>query len=584
MAGTFSLSEPTIDPPPPASSDQYRPQGMRSEQACSVDMPFDTQTRDPINSDPKQLRSERKRSLDKAFAGRAGGGGGHEGSGVPVQPEVPHSPASCLADRCMLRVTGGGPLRGEVAISGAKNAALPILYAAILTPRPVHLSNVPRIVDVLTTIHILEALGARVDLTGATSLRVDGRAIGRYCVPAHLGKRLRASIWALGPLVARFGEGKVAFPGGCPLGARPVDLHIAGLRQLGAHVAVTDNAIQATCAGRLKGARVVLDLVSVGATITIMCAAVLAEGTTTVDNAAREPEVADTAAFLNRLGARVSGAGTGRLVIEGVRELRGGAHSVIPDRIETGTYLMAAAVSGGCVACRGTSAALLGSVLATFREAGALITTTEDSITLDMAGRRLRAVDLTTAPYPGFPTDLQPLFVLLNAVANGAGAITDTIFKDRFQVVPELQKMGADAVFDGAATVRVTGGTLSAACVSARDLRGAASLVIAACVATGVTTVTGLEHLHRGYGNFFECLSALGAQFAWVTHLETLGPPAAKCRGLPLQALLGKAEQCNGCAGRCRECGPGKWCDVRSGSVCGVTSMGRSPMDYCSLI
>lgn len=324
------------------------------------------------------------------------------------------------------RVIGSDkPLSGEVTISGAKNAALPILFASILAEEPVEVSNVPHLRDIDTTMELLKRLGAKVSRNG--SVHVDGSEINEFCAPYDLVKTMRASIWALGPLVARFGEGQVSLPGGCAIGARPVDLHIHGLEQLGATITLEDGYVKASVDGRLKGAHIVMDKVSVGATITIMCAATLAEGTTVLDNSAREPEIVDTADFLNKLGAKISGAGTDTITIEGVERLGGGQHSVVADRIETGTFLVAAAVSGGKVVCRNTNAHLLEAALAKLEEAGAKVETGEDWISLDMTGRELKAVKIVTAPHPGFPTDMQAQFTLLNMMAKGSGVITETI-------------------------------------------------------------------------------------------------------------------------------------------------------------
>ncbi|MDL2042006.1 UDP-N-acetylglucosamine 1-carboxyvinyltransferase, partial [Vibrio parahaemolyticus] len=346
------------------------------------------------------------------------------------------------------RVIGSDkPLVGEVTISGAKNAALPILFASILAEEPVEVANVPHLRDIDTTMELLKRLGAKVSRNG--SVHVDPSSINEYCAPYDLVKTMRASIWALGPLVARFGQGQVSLPGGCAIGARPVDLHITGLEQLGATITLEDGYVKAEVDGRLKGAHIVMDKVSVGATITIMCAAALAEGTTTLDNAAREPEIVDTADFLNKLGARISGAGTDTITIEGVERLGGGKHSVVADRIETGTFLVAAAVSGGKVVCRNTNGHLLEAVLAKLEEAGALVETGEDWISVDMTDRELKAVSIRTAPHPGFPTDMQAQFTLLNMMAKGGGVITETIFENRFMHVPELMRMGAKAEIEG---------------------------------------------------------------------------------------------------------------------------------------
>lgn len=408
------------------------------------------------------------------------------------------------------RVHGSGPLQGEVTISGAKNAALPILFAAILSEGPVEVANVPALRDIDTSIELLKRLGAEVERNGEV-LTVNSGPIHEYCAPYDLVKTMRASIWALGPLVARFGHGQVSLPGGCAIGARPVDLHIHGLEQLGATITLEDGYVKAEVDGRLKGAHIVMDKVSVGATITIMSAATLAEGTTVLENAAREPEIEDTAAFLNAIGAKITGAGTGTITIEGVERLAGGKHSVVADRIETGTFLVAAAVSGGKVVCRNTKASLLEAVLAKLEEAGAKVESGEDWISLDMTGRELKAVTIRTAPHPGFPTDMQAQFTLLNMMAKGGGVITETIFENRFMHVPELMRMGAKAEIEGNTVICGDAESLTGAQVMATDLRASASLVIAGCIAKGETIVDRIYHIDRGYDRIENKLNALGA-------------------------------------------------------------------------
>ncbi len=413
------------------------------------------------------------------------------------------------------RVIGSDkPLQGEVTISGAKNAALPILFASILATEPVEVSNVPHLRDIDTTMELLKRLGAKVERNG--SVHVDPSQINQFCAPYDLVKTMRASIWALGPLVARFGEGQVSLPGGCAIGARPVDFHIHGLEQLGATIVLEDGYVKASVDGRLKGAHIVMDKVSVGATITIMCAATLAEGKTILDNAAREPEIVDTAKFLNQLGAKISGAGTDTITIEGVESLGGGKHTVVADRIETGTFLVAAAVSKGKIVCRKTNAKLLEAVIAKLEEAGADIETGEDWISLDMTGRQLKAVSIRTAPHPGFPTDMQAQFTLLNMMAKGGGVITETIFENRFMHVPELMRMGAKAEIEGNTVICGDVESLSGAQVMATDLRASASLVIAGCIAHGETIVDRIYHIDRGYERIEDKLSALGANIQRV--------------------------------------------------------------------
>ncbi|WP_281545382.1 UDP-N-acetylglucosamine 1-carboxyvinyltransferase [Grimontia sp. SpTr1] len=406
------------------------------------------------------------------------------------------------------RVHGGGPLRGEVTISGAKNAALPILFAALLAEEPVEVANVPKLRDIDTTMELLSRLGAKVSRNG--SVHVDASNINEFCAPYDLVKTMRASIWALGPLVARFGKGEVSLPGGCAIGARPVDLHIHGLEQLGATITLDEGYVKAHVDGRLQGAHIVMDKVSVGATVTIMSAATLAEGTTVIENAAREPEIVDCAKFLNALGAKITGAGTDAITIEGVERLGGGYHEVVADRIETGTFLVGAAVSGGKVMCHNTSPKLMEAVLAKLEEAGALVESGEDWISLDMTDRELKAVNIRTAPHPGFPTDMQAQFTLLNLMAKGTGIITETIFENRFMHVPELQRMGAHAEIEGNTVVCGDCDGLSGAQVMATDLRASASLVIAGAIAKGETIVDRIYHIDRGYEHIEDKLKKLG--------------------------------------------------------------------------
>ncbi|MFJ5448210.1 UDP-N-acetylglucosamine 1-carboxyvinyltransferase [Pectobacterium carotovorum] len=416
------------------------------------------------------------------------------------------------------RVQGPTRLAGEVTISGAKNAALPILFAALLAEELVEIQNVPKLRDIDTTMKLLGQLGARVERNG--SVHVDASDVNVFCAPYDLVKTMRASIWALGPLVARFGQGQVSLPGGCAIGARPVDLHIYGLEQLGAQIVLEEGYVKATVDGRLKGAHIVMDKVSVGATVTIMSAATLAEGTTIIENAAREPEIVDTANFLNTLGAKISGAGTDKITIEGVARLGGGVYRVVPDRIETGTFLVAAAVSRGQIMCRNTRPDTLDAVLAKLREAGAEIEIGEDWISLDMHGKRPKAVTVRTSPHPGFPTDMQAQFSLLNLVAEGTGVITETIFENRFMHVPELIRMGAQAEIESNTVICHGVDKLSGAQVMATDLRASASLVLAGCIAEGVTIVDRIYHIDRGYDRIEDKLRALGANIERVKEHE----------------------------------------------------------------
>ena len=410
------------------------------------------------------------------------------------------------------RVYGQSRLSGSVNISGAKNAALPILFAAILATEPVKLTNVPELKDIETTLNILRQLGviANRDETGAVLL--DASNINHFTAPYELVKTMRASIWALAPLVARFHQGQVSLPGGCSIGARPVDLHISGLEKLGADIVLEEGYVKAQVSDRLVGTRIVIEKVSVGATLSIMMAATLAKGTTVIENAAREPEIVDTADFLNKMGAKISGAGSDHITIEGVERLTGCEHSVVPDRIETGTFLIAAAISGGCVVCQNTKADTLDAVIDKLREAGAQVDVTENSITLDMLGNRPKAVNIRTAPHPGFPTDMQAQFTLLNMVAEGTSIITETIFENRFMHIPELIRMGGKAEIEGNTAVCHGVEQLSGTEVIATDLRASISLVLAGCIATGETIVDRIYHIDRGYEHIEDKLRSLGAK------------------------------------------------------------------------
>ncbi|AVJ03450.1 TPA: UDP-N-acetylglucosamine 1-carboxyvinyltransferase [Haemophilus influenzae] len=410
------------------------------------------------------------------------------------------------------RVYGQSRLSGSVNISGAKNAALPILFAAILATEPVKLTNVPELKDIETTLNILRQLGviANRDETGAVLL--DASNINHFTAPYELVKTMRASIWALAPLVARFHRGQVSLPGGCSIGARPVDLHISGLEKLGADIVLEEGYVKAQVSDRLVGTRIVIEKVSVGATLSIMMAATLAKGTTVIENAAREPEIVDTADFLNKMGAKISGAGSDHITIEGVERLTGCEHSVVPDRIETGTFLIAAAISGGRVVCQNTKADTLDAVIDKLREAGAQVDVTENSITLDMLGNRPKAVNIRTAPHPGFPTDMQAQFTLLNMVAEGTSIITETIFENRFMHIPELIRMGGKAEIEGNTAVCHGVEQLSGTEVIATDLRASISLVLAGCIATGETIVDRIYHIDRGYEHIEDKLRGLGAK------------------------------------------------------------------------
>ena len=409
-----------------------------------------------------------------------------------------------------LLIEGGARLSGEVAISGAKNAALPILCAALLTAEPVTFTNVPRLNDIDTLLELLGQMGVKIAREGNT-VTLDAAGLNNPVAPYEMVKTMRASILVLGPLVARCGEARVSLPGGCAIGSRPVDQHIKGLQALGAEITVENGFIKAR-ADRLKGGRFVFDMVTVTGTENVMAAATLADGTTVLENAAMEPEVTDLADCLNALGARIEGAGTSRITIHGVERLSGGRHRVLPDRIETGTFLVAAAMTGGRVTARNARPDTLDAVLLKLAEAGAEVTTTADSITVDMGGRRPRAVSLTTAPYPAFPTDMQAQFMALNCVADGVGVISETIFENRFMHVNELLRLGADIQVDGHTAIVRGVERLSGAPVMATDLRASASLILAGLVAQGDTTIDRIYHLDRGYENIEQKLGALGAR------------------------------------------------------------------------
>ncbi len=409
-----------------------------------------------------------------------------------------------------LVINGGVRLEGEVDISGAKNATLPILAASLLTGDRVTISNVPHLNDVTTTIELLGRMGVEVTIHDHMTVEVDPGPIHSFRAPYELVKTMRASILVLGPLLARFGQADVSLPGGCAIGARPVDIHVAGLRAMGANVEIADGYIRARSDG-LVGAEILLDPVTVTGTENLIMAAVLAVGETVLENAAREPEVVDLANFLSSMGAQIAGAGTKRIVIQGVKRLRGTNFRVLPDRIETGTFLVAGAITGGLVRTRQAQPKHLEAVLQKLRDAGASIETGEDWIELDMRGRRAKAVDITTAVYPGFPTDMQAQFMVLDAVAKGSATITETIFENRFMHVPELERMGAKIKSEGR-TVTLQGvEQLKAAPVMATDLRASASLVLAGLIADGETTVSRVYHIDRGYERIEEKLGRLGA-------------------------------------------------------------------------
>ena len=408
-------------------------------------------------------------------------------------------------------VAGGVPLRGEVRISGAKNAVLPILCAGLLAEGSLVVRNVPNLHDVKTTLRLLAELGCGITLDDSFTIRIDPTSVRNHVAPYELVKTMRASVLVLGPLLAKFGAAEVSLPGGCAIGSRPVDQHLKGMQALGADVVVEHGFIKAS-AKRLTGARVVFDMVSVGATENVLMAATLAEGRTVIENAAKEPEIVDLAACLVAMGANIQGAGSDRIVVEGVESLRGGEHSVVADRIETGTFLVAAAMTGGAITATHARPDTMGVVLDKLREAGAVMDCGDDTIHLDMQGRRPHAVNITTAPHPAFPTDMQAQFMAMDCIADGVGVINETIFENRFMHVQELQRLGGDIRVEGhTAIVRGVQG-LSGAPVMATDLRASASLVLAGLVASGETVIDRIYHLDRGYENIEAKLSGLGAR------------------------------------------------------------------------
>lgn len=411
-----------------------------------------------------------------------------------------------------LIIIGNHPLNGEIRISGAKNATLPILAATLLASEPVTLSNIPHLRDVTTTLELLSGMGAQLTVGERMTVGIDTRDIVNRYAPYELVRTMRASILVLGPLLARYGEATVSLPGGCAIGTRPVNLHIAGMQALGADVRVENGYIKANIKGRLKGTTIVLETVTVTCTENLMMAATLAEGTTILKNAAREPEVEDLANFLNTIGAKISGAGTDTITIEGVEALGGGTYRVLPDRIEAGTYLAAAACTRGHIRIKDISPKLLEAVLHKLEEAGAFITTGDNWIDLDMKGNRPRAINIRTAPYPAFPTDMQAQIMALNIVAQGTGAITETVFENRFMHVQEMQRMGAQIKLEGNTAICTGVERLTGAPVTATDLRASASLVLAGLAAEGETTVRRVYHIDRGYECIEEKLTQLGAK------------------------------------------------------------------------
>lgn len=409
-----------------------------------------------------------------------------------------------------LKITAVDKLSGDVTISGAKNAALPILMATILATGDTKITNVPVLNDIKTTAEVLESLGAKVIFEN-NEFKVNACSINQYCAPYDLVKTMRASILVLGPLLARFGEADVSLPGGCAIGARPVNLHLEGLKKMGANITVDNGYIKARVDGRLKGATIFMEMVSVGATENLMMAAALATGTTILENSAREPEIIDLANYLTAMGAKISGAGTDTITIEGVDKLNATQYRVMPDRIETGTFLVAGAITRGHIRCLNADAKALEPVLAKLKEAGADITFGDDWISLNMHGKQPKAVNITTAPHPAFPTDMQAQFCVLNALADGHSHVVETIFENRFMHVPELQRMGATIDLEGNTAICHGKERLNGAQVMATDLRASASLVIAGLVSDGETVVERIYHIDRGYERIEEKLNGLGA-------------------------------------------------------------------------
>ena len=413
-----------------------------------------------------------------------------------------------------LKISANGPLNGEIIVSGAKNAALPLMCAGLLTDGTLRLKNVPMLRDVKTTQKLLQGMGARVLTDNIHEFEINGGTVNNIVAPYELVKTMRASILVLGPTLARFGEAQVSLPGGCAIGSRPVDQHLKGLEAMGAEITIEHGYVKAK--GKLKGARVVMDFVTVGGTENLLMAATLAEGTTVLENCAIEPEVVDLAECLVKMGAKISGIGTSVMTVEGVKELHGCEHSVVPDRIEAGTFLCAVAMTGGKVVLRNAAPKTMEVVLEKLVEAGAIIEAGDDWIAIDMQGRP-KAVDIRTEPHPGFPTDMQAQFMAMNAIAEGEGTVVETIFENRFMHVPELNRMGANISADGNTAIVKGVKQLSGATVMATDLRASASLVIAGLVADGETIVERIYHLDRGYEHIETKLGQVGAKIERIS-------------------------------------------------------------------
>jgi UDP-N-acetylglucosamine 1-carboxyvinyltransferase len=411
-----------------------------------------------------------------------------------------------------LVITGGARLDGEIRISGSKNSALPILAATLLSDEPVIIRNLPHLHDITTMITLLRCMGVDALIDEKLGIEIHANTIKDLTAPYELVKTMRASILVLGPMLAHFGKARVSFPGGCAIGSRPIDLHLRGFEALGATVTIDEGYIQAEVEGRLKGAHIFMDVVTVGGTENVLMAATLAEGTTIIENAAREPEVVDLAECLIAMGAKITGHGTDTITIEGVESLHGCDYAVMPDRIETGTYLVAAAATGGRVKLKDTRADILEAVILKLEEAGAEITSGEGYIELDMKGNRPKSVNIRTAPYPGFPTDMQAQFTAMNAVAEGTGAVTETVFENRLNQTQEMNRMGADITIEGNTAIIKGIEQLHSAPVMASDLRASASLVIAGLVAEGDTLIDRIYHIDRGYECIEEKMQLLGAK------------------------------------------------------------------------
>jgi len=415
-----------------------------------------------------------------------------------------------------LLIVGGNTIDGEINISGAKNAALPILMGTLLINGPVTIHNVPHLRDITTTMELLIGMGVDLTVHESMSIEIDSRPVKIFCAPYELVKTMRASILVLGPLLGKYGEATVSLPGGCAIGMRPIDQHLKGMRALGATIEMKDGYIKAYTKGKLKGTEIITDMVTVTGTENIMMAAILAEGTTIIKNAACEPEVNDLAHFLNSMGAKITGIGTNTLIIDGVEFLHGGEYTVQPDRIEAGTYLVASVITRGKIKLINVSPNIMGSILNKLNLVGAKIDIGENWIKLDMQNQRAKAIDICTEPYPGFPTDMQAQFLVLNSVAKGTSRVTENIFENRFMHVQELQRLGADINLDGNTAIVKGKNNLIGAEVMATDLRASASLVLAGLVAEGQTLINRIYHIDRGYEHIEEKMSILGAKICRI--------------------------------------------------------------------